>query len=168
MVERDKTEIQALCIAMSAIDSRFIDPTSIAIAHWVKYKCQYGCSGYGKSLCCPPHAPTPEETKKIVAEYSLGLLIHFGGLVSVTKAIVEIERELFLRNYYKAIGFGAGPCKLCKQCSLSECRDPKHARPSMEACGIDVYKTARDNGFHIEVVKTHDDERNVFGLILVE
>jgi hypothetical protein len=38
----------------------------------------------------------------------------------------------------------------------------------MEACGIDVYKTARDNGFHIEVVKTHDDERNAFALILVE
>jgi len=38
----------------------------------------------------------------------------------------------------------------------------------MEACGIDVYKTARDNGFHIEVLKTIDDERNAFGLILVE
>jgi hypothetical protein len=38
----------------------------------------------------------------------------------------------------------------------------------MEACGIDVYKTARGNGFHIEVVKAHDDERNAFALILVE
>ena len=38
----------------------------------------------------------------------------------------------------------------------------------MEACGIDVFKTARDNEFFIEVVKTHEDERNVFGVILAE
>jgi hypothetical protein len=38
----------------------------------------------------------------------------------------------------------------------------------MEACGIDVFKTARDNGFPIEVVRTHDDEMNLFGLVLVD
>jgi hypothetical protein len=38
----------------------------------------------------------------------------------------------------------------------------------MEACGIDVFKTARDNGFAIEVVRTHEEERNLYGVILVE
>jgi hypothetical protein len=38
----------------------------------------------------------------------------------------------------------------------------------MEGCGIDVFKTARDNGFPIKVVRTRDEERNIFGLILVE
>jgi hypothetical protein len=38
----------------------------------------------------------------------------------------------------------------------------------MEACGIDVFKTARDNGFPIQVVKTQDEERNIFGVLLVE
>jgi hypothetical protein len=38
----------------------------------------------------------------------------------------------------------------------------------MEACGIDVFKTARGNGFPIAVVKTHGEEKNIFGLILVE
>jgi hypothetical protein len=38
----------------------------------------------------------------------------------------------------------------------------------MEACGIDVFKTARDNGFPIAVVKTYGEERNIYGLILVE
>jgi hypothetical protein len=38
----------------------------------------------------------------------------------------------------------------------------------MEACGIDVFKTARDNGFPIEVVQTRDEEINIFGLILVD
>ena len=42
------------------------------------------------------------------------------------------------------------------------------ARPSMEACGIDVFKTARDNGFPIEVVRSHEETRNIYGVILVE
>jgi predicted metal-binding protein len=168
MIEKDKSEIQELCTAKNAIDSRYIDPASVAIAHWVRYKCHYGCSGYGKSLCCPPHSPTPDQTLKIVSEYSLGLLVHFAQIAGITEAIVEIERELFLRNYYKAIGFGAGSCKLCQECSLDQCRDPKHARPSMEACGIDVYATARSNGFPIDVVKTRDEQENCYGLLLIE
>ncbi len=38
----------------------------------------------------------------------------------------------------------------------------------MEACGIDVFKTARDNGFTIQVLRTRDEERDIFGLVLVE
>jgi hypothetical protein len=38
----------------------------------------------------------------------------------------------------------------------------------MEACGIDVFKTARDNGFPIDVVQSPEDERNGYGVILVE
>jgi hypothetical protein len=38
----------------------------------------------------------------------------------------------------------------------------------MEACGIDVFKTARDNRFPIEVMYTRDEERNIFGSVLVE
>ena len=69
MLEQDKVEIRALCTAKGATDAKYVDPASVAIAHWVRYKCRYGCSGYGKSLCCPPHAPTPGETYEIVAEY---------------------------------------------------------------------------------------------------
>jgi len=38
----------------------------------------------------------------------------------------------------------------------------------MEACGIDVFKTARDNGFPIEVVRTREEGSNRYGVILVE
>ncbi len=38
----------------------------------------------------------------------------------------------------------------------------------MEACGIDVFQTARGNGFPIEVVRGADEVRNVDGVILVE
>jgi hypothetical protein len=36
----------------------------------------------------------------------------------------------------------------------------------MEACGIDVYATARGAGFTIEVVKTRNEKPRYFGLLL--
>jgi predicted metal-binding protein len=83
--------------------------------------------------------------------------------------LVKLEIKMFLDGYYKAWSMGSGPCRLCKECDLTPpCKHGLEARPSMEACGIDVFKTARDNGFPIDVVKTREDERDVFGLILVE
>jgi predicted metal-binding protein len=87
----------------------------------------------------------------------------------LNETMARLEIEIFLDGYYKAWSMGSGPCRLCKECDLTgPCKHGYEARPSMEACGIDVYKTARGNGFSIEVVRTHDEERNVFGLILVE
>jgi predicted metal-binding protein len=83
--------------------------------------------------------------------------------------MVRLEIEIFLDGYYKAWSMGSGPCRLCKECDVTDsCKHGYEARPSMEACGIDVFKTARDHGFPVEVVRTHEEERNVFGLILVE
>jgi predicted metal-binding protein len=164
----DKAEIEKSCISNKALGAKFIDPKSIVVGYWTRYKCQYGCGAYGKSMCCPPNTPTPDETKKILSDYNIGLLVHFGGDVRVTKTIAKIEREVFLKNYYKVISFGAGPCNLCKECSFSECKFPNIGRPSMEACGIDVYATARGNGFPINVLKNKDEEENCYGLLLIE
>lgn len=45
---------------------------------------------------------------------------------------------------------------------------PEKARPSMEACGIDVYETARVNGYPINVLKDKSCTGNYFGLVLLE
>ena len=97
MKSSDKEKIEKLCNIHKAIDSKFIDPTSVVIGYWTRYKCQYGCGAYGKSLCCPPNTPKPDETKKILSDYNLGLLVHFGGDVKVTKAIATLEREISKR-----------------------------------------------------------------------
>ncbi|MBU6392899.1 MAG: DUF2284 domain-containing protein, partial [Planctomycetes bacterium] len=41
-------------------------------------------------------------------------------------------------------------------------------RPSMEACGIDVYQTARNHNLKIETLKNKNDEVNIYGLVLLE
>lgn len=151
-----------------------IDPRSVVTAEWVRMKCQFGCTGFGLSLCCPPRTPTPDITRKVIDSYEKAILLHRRlkkGERSkfLNEAVVRLEIEMFLDGYYKAWSMGSGPCRLCKECDLNApCRHGYEARPSMEACGIDVFKTARDNGFSIEVVKTHEDERNVFGVILAE
>jgi predicted metal-binding protein len=163
-----KKKIKNLCLAQKAKDAKFIESAQIVVGYWTRYKCQYGCGAYGKNLCCPPNAPTPGETKKILSEYSSALLVRFGNKVKVTPAIAALEREVFLMDYYKVVGFGAGPCRLCDECSLSECRFPEEARPSMEACGIDVYATVRKSGFPLHVLTSEDERQNRYGLLLIE
>lgn len=41
-------------------------------------------------------------------------------------------------------------------------------RPLMEACGIDVFKTARNNGFLIDTQKETYGKWNYFALVLLE
>jgi predicted metal-binding protein len=79
-----------------------------------------------------------------------------------------LEQDAFFNGYYKALGFGAGPCWLCKKCNLEHCVHPLQARPSMESCGIDVYATVRGHGFPIEVVRDRSQVPDRYGLILLE
>jgi predicted metal-binding protein len=79
-----------------------------------------------------------------------------------------MERRIFLAGFYKAFGLGNGPCQLCVRCNTKRCIHTEQARPSMEACGIDVYATVRANGYPIEVVKDSSDDANYYGLVLIE
>ena len=79
----------------------------------------------------------------------------------------DIEREIFLDGYWKAFAMASGPCELCTKCGKF-CKYPEKARPSMEACGIDVFSTVRANGFPIKVVRSRKCKANYYGLILLE
>jgi len=159
-------------LELGARDAQVIDAKSIKAAAWVRFKCQFGCSGYGESLTCPPYSPNFEQTQKILDCYSKAILVHRTGddVVNMTKLVLELEKEAFLAGYYKALAMGAGPCQLCAECNLKEgiCRHGDDARPSMESCGIDVYATARGNGFTIETLDSTRCKGNYFGLVLLK
>ena len=161
--------IKQTILAHGAKAVRQIDPHKVPTARWVRMKCQYGCGGYGQCLCCPPHSPTPEQTRAMLDEYDAAFLIHWGSESPGRRALAEIERETFLRGYHKAFALGSGPCDLCRGCALEgHCRHPDQARPAMEACGIDVFATARAAGLPIRVVATMQDAPNFYSLLLVE
>ena len=155
-------------LAKGALGAKVIDPATVETGEWVRWKCQFGCGGFGSSLVCPPHSPKPTETRKLLDGYKKGIFFE-SSLGETKKIAAELERELFLAGHYKALGLGAGPCQLCEACAFDDgCRHPYEARPAMEACGIDVFATARKHGFTIDVVRSHDDPQHYFGLVLVE
>ena len=153
--------------ALGARGAKVIPAKSIVAAEWVRLKCQFGCDGYGGCLTCPPHSPAPETTRRMLGFYRRGLLIRGDEYTDVRSITVALEREMFLDGYYKAFGMAAGPCNLCRECPET-CRHPEKARPSLEACGIDVYTTVRANSYPIEVLRTADCKGNYYGIVLVE
>jgi predicted metal-binding protein len=150
--------------------AKMISPSDVATAPWVRLKCQFGCDGYARCLVCPPFTPTPERMREVLDAYRRAILIHFERYANVKSTIVELERAIFLRGAWKALGLGAGPCYLCKSCPTKQgrCRRAEQARPAMEACGIDVFTTVRAAGLPIEVISDRRACPNYYGLVLVD
>lgn len=163
-------ELVARAKKMDVLDAKVIPTSNVFTAQWVRWKCQFGCGGYGNSLTCPPFSPTPEQTRATLDSYRIGLLLHSHDGRRLKEIAVALEREAFLAGFYKAFAMTNGPCYLCSQCTLdsTKCRHPQHARPAMEACGIDVFRTARSAGFPIQVVRTTDEQPNFYSLVLIE
>jgi predicted metal-binding protein len=154
--------------ALGAKDAKIVPAASVRTAAWVRLKCQFGCGGYGDRRTCPPYSPTPDQTAAVIACYKRCLLAHGDEWTNIQEIVSALEREIFLDGYHKAFGIGSGPCNACASCSKQECRHPERARPSMEACGIDVFATARLNGFPIEVLRLTGCGGNYYGLVLIE
>lgn len=154
---------------MGALDAKLISSKDVIVADWVRVKCQYGCGGYGRTLTCPPYSPTVEQMRKVLSSYRTAMLLKLTNEEMCTHdMIAALERSFFLSGYYYAFGLPAGPCERCKNCTLDQCRHPRLIRPSMEACSVDVYATARKNGFSIDVRKSKEEKPAYFGLVLTE
>ncbi len=162
-------------------DFKWINPKDVVTANWVRMKCQYGCPDFGRRGCCPPEVPSVAECSKFFDEYKLGLLLHsaikfndpklrFRWGREMQKKAVAFEREVFLADFPKAFVFSPAPCDLCADCpgNKRECKQPRTARPSLEAFSVDVYSTARKVGYPIHVLKGYREEMNRFGLLLIQ
>lgn len=176
--QKDAEQFQQYILSArnTGIDNVLVVRTSdVYTAPWVRMKCQFGCAGYGETLCCPPYTPTPDEMRAILDSYTYGILLHrhwkkdYQKVNDFNETIVDLERIIFLDGYYKAWSLGSGPCHRCETCNIPGiCRYSERARPAMEGCGIDVFKTARKHGLPINVVRSHTQERDIYGLVLIE
>jgi predicted metal-binding protein len=161
-------EIVNAALKLGAKKAKIVAPRKVTTGHWVRWKCCYGCSGYQTNLMCPPHTPAPAQTREMLDQFKRAVLFE-AARGKPKKIAVALEKELFLRGFYKAFGMGAGPCNLCESCAFEEgCQHPDIARPAMESVGIDVFATARDHGFTINVVRDQNDAQHYFGLVLID
>lgn len=144
-----------------------ISPSDIELGAWTIMKCRYGCPAYGHNRCCPPYAPTVDETARILSCYNRALLFRSPVMDSVTSAALACAKALCSDGYYKALAFGAGPCRRCKECIPEHCPHPSETAPSPEACGIDVIATARKAGFEVHIPPIPGKPLSCFGIILI-
>jgi predicted metal-binding protein len=161
-----------------------ISTKDICVAEWVQLKCKYGCKRFGKSWCCPPETPAPEQSRLLLNEYKKALVLCGNGSntefyknnsqkrrkqVLVWKGTVAIERELFLSEYYRAFALVAENCALCKECLYPhDCKFPNDRRPSVESLSIDVFQTLKNVGKKFRLAKTINEKHNYYSIILLE
>ena len=173
----DSRKYRKQALAAGVHEAKVVPARNVVTAEWVRLKCQFGCSGFGKRLCCPPHTPTPEQMRRVLAGYRHALIYSYicaprkykQKRLRMQRLVVALERLMFLDGHYKVFGLMAGPCRLCKSCNVGgRCRFPYLARPSMESCGIDVYATARNSGIELNVATRKDGPSKYINLILID
>jgi hypothetical protein len=181
----DLQKLEDKAIEQGATATKVVEVAKIKTGSWTHMKCRYGCPNYGSNLCCPPYAPDYAETQQFLSEYKYGIIVEFtmefdgkdmasfadtdlkmsNGLLEI---LLNLEKEAFFMNHYRAFALKAGRCRLCEKCNLKKCVNPTKARPSLEACGIDVFALANDNGFEMKVITGPIKELKIYGLVLVE
>lgn len=153
MVKDD--ELIAKAKELGALDAKIITPKLIEVAHWVRLKCRYGCSDYGKWKTCPPYTPDADEMRKILAEYEKAIIMVSDSHDNATKLARDMMFYLYSKRIFKAFPLGSGRCRLCETCTPDDCKHPELAYPSMEACSIDVFTTVKNCGLESTASQIH-------------
>jgi predicted metal-binding protein len=162
-------------------DFKLIEPGRIVVAQWVRMKCTYGCPTYGRNACCPPNVPSVPECRQFFDEYRTAAIFHFEKKVKkpedrrpwalkINSSLLKLEREVFLSGYPKAFLLFMDSCHICGDCALvrAECKQPKSARPAPEGLAVDVFSTARQCGYPIEVLPEYSRAMNRYAFLLIE
>ena len=174
-------ELERLFASRGFTDVRWIDPAEIVTAEWVRMKCRYGCGEYGRNAACPPNVPSVADCTRFIREYRRAAVFHFPKKVDrpedrhawgrkVNLELVKLEQELFRSGFFKAFLIFFDSCGICLECaaSRSACKEPKLARPTADALGVDVFTTVRKIGYPIEVLSDYDQEMNRYAFLLVD
>lgn len=142
---------------LGADKAKVIDPKQIVTAPWIRFKCQFECPNYGTRPTCPPQTPDHNATRELLDSYQTAVLFHRRSQADTGAMAYKAMRQLCLDGFYKAAAMGNG-------CG----GDEPSSIPTMEACGIDVFETAKACGFEIDRVAEGESFVNFFGLVLVE
>jgi len=174
-------ELEQMFIKNGFSDYRWIDPTKIATAQWVRMKCMFGCGEYGRTAACPPNVPSVAECKRFFREYSKAAVFHFEKKVrkpedrfawswKTNLKLLKLEKEVFLAGHERAFLLFMDSCNLCSECGATRerCKEPRLARPAPEALAVDVYSTVRKVGYPIQVLSDTTETMNRYAFLLTK
>lgn len=181
-------------IGAGAIDVVTISPSDISAEDdLAKFCLEPRCGYYGLSANCPPHVSGPsgfrdllktcEHVLAIKMDVPLGCLLtddRFVILKLLHEIVADIEKSAVKLGYSNSKAFAGGSCKVifCQEhlgCHVlnegGECRNPQHARPSIEANGVNVNKLKKTAGWSIKRDTNEVDTGlvmdAVYGLVLI-
>jgi predicted metal-binding protein len=173
-------DIEALFEEHGFDDYKWINPKDIIVSQWVRMKCTFGCSTYGKCASCPPNTPSVSECRDLFDEYNDIAVFHIPVeldhpddrhelMKQISSKLLKLERAVFLSGYVKAFMLPADNCSICDDCvpSREDCKQPALSRPPPEAMGVDVFSTVRAVGYPIEVLADYDRTMNRYAFLLV-
>jgi len=174
-------QIESLLRDQGYDDFKWIDPQEIVVSQWVRMKCEFGCSSYGKAASCPPNNPSVEECRRFFSEYKRAILLHFQKIAPdklerkawsarTNLKLVQLERDIFLVGYPKAFLLFMDSCEICAECvpERANCKEPKLSRPSPEGMAVDVFTTVRKLGYPIDVLTDTAQTMNRYAFLLVD
>jgi len=194
--ELDQLRQQAL--DLGADRAAVIDTSAISVSEAVAFKCRVPrCPNYASCANCPPHAPTPDEFRRVLNSFSKAVLFNkrFSPEVmlnprkdkprreafrSIFELAAKLESSAFYAGHHLAFGLAAGSCrevlchknKVCMVLDGDDCPFPALARPSLEAVGIDVFQLAALAGWDMqplgrEAKADKVDDSSLTGLVVV-
>lgn len=173
---QDLEKYREKALELGATQAKLIKVEEIPVDDRVTLKCQIPrCFGYGVCAHCPPNTLKPAELRELLKKFHWAVFFikevppevivrdkatikeRVAAYQEIYKIVSQLESLAFYDGHYLAFGLGAGSCKstFCGQeesCLALEgkrCRFSLHARPSMEAVGIDVYKMVALAGWDI-------------------
>lgn len=134
-------------------DYRFYPATTLPECFNLKIReaCK-SCKRYGTKATCPPHCDSVEYYKNLLSTYDNGILVvkkyriadrskweDLGRRSSneIREALLKYRQNCLRSKHPISVIFGAGSCKLCKEC-VFPCRFPDKSVVPIEATGIDV------------------------------
>lgn len=179
MVVRSKLE--DMFKAHGYVDFRWLEPEEIEVAHWVRMKCMFGCSEYGRTATCPPNVPSVDECRDFFQNYEQAVVFHLQKAVEkpedrfvwtreMNLSLLEVERKVFISGYKKAFLLFLDSCNICDSCpgKKDKCKEPRQARPTPEAMAVDVFATVQKLGYPIEVLSDYSQVMNRYAFLLIE
>ena len=91
--EKEKTNftfLKDLAYELGAAEAKVIPAEEIVVENRVVLKCRIGCNKYGKTLMCPPYAPSVDEFRKILSEYSYALVFKIKSQAEATAEVAKL------------------------------------------------------------------------------
>ncbi|KXX71138.1 DUF2284 domain-containing protein [Flammeovirga sp. SJP92] len=156
-----ENEMIEVCLTKGAFKAHMIEVSRITFDEKLRKYCEVNhCGQFGKNYACPPLVGEIEETITEAKSYQKALVYQTvndvpeaydkAEMIKAMKAhgnvSNKISKEINL-HYEKHLDLRAGPCTVCKECSVvhnEPCKYPEKKRASLEAYCINVSFLAKE------------------------